>query len=119
MSDREKTDFRTSDRWLVFAFTLGPLAALSNLVVAYALVPTACEHGAKTLLHATTVAFLIVALAGALIGRHYQRKCNEPDAFLPVERSRWLAIVAIVLSIASAIIIVAMEVPNVLLRSCD
>jgi len=119
MSNREKTDFRTSDRWLVLAFTLGPLAALSNLVVAYVLVPTACEHGSKTLLHAMTIGFLLVALAGAVIGRHYQRKCDEPDPFLPVERARWLAVVAIVLSIGSAIVIIAMEIPNVILRSCD
>jgi hypothetical protein len=35
------------------------------------------------------------------------------------ERTRWLAMVVIVLSLFAALSIIAMEIPNVILRSCD
>jgi hypothetical protein len=119
MSQRDKTDFHARDRWLLFAFTIGPLAALSDLGVAYSLVPTACERGSNTMLHISGAAFLILALTGAVIGRHYHRQCGDPGGLLWMERTRWLAVVSICLSIASAIVIVAFEIPNVILRSCN
>jgi hypothetical protein len=115
----EKTEFHARDRWLTFAFALGPLAALSNLVAGYALVPTACAHASKTMLHVSTAAFFVVALVGALIG---WRTCNaftEADSALWQERTRWFAMVVTILSIGSALVIIAMEIPNVILRSCD
>jgi hypothetical protein len=115
----DKTEFRTRDRWLTFAFALGPLAALSNLTVCYSLVPTACAHGSKLMLHVTTLVFFIAALAGALIGRHYYNQVEESETVLALARTRWLATVAMILSLSSAVIILAMEIPNVILRSCD
>jgi len=119
MSELPKTDLRSGDRLLIFAFILGPLAALSDLGVAYTLVPTACSHGSKMILHVTTVACLIVALAAALIGRHYLNEHDQPDSILWIERTRWMAMAATLLGIAAAIIIIALEIPNVILRSCD
>lgn len=113
MAEKEpKTDFRTSDRWLMFGLVLGPLAALANLTVSYSLVQTACERGSKLILHTSMVAFFIVSLIGALIGRRYA----HPTAG---DRTRWLASVTIYLALASAVVILAMEIPNVILRSCD
>jgi hypothetical protein len=114
-----KTEFHTRDRWLTFAFALGPMAALGNLVAGYALVPTACAQASKTMLHVSTAAFFVVALIGALIGWRYHNAFAETDGTLWQERTRWVSMVVTVLSIGSALVIVAMEIPNVILRSCD
>jgi hypothetical protein len=115
----QKTDFLPRDRWLVFALWLGPMAALTHLLVAYALVPSSCAQGSKTMLHASAAAFFLVALFGAFIGRHYHGAFAESDGTLSKERTRWLSMVVLVLSLFSALVILAMELPNVILRSCD
>jgi hypothetical protein len=118
-SSEEKREFRSRDRWLVFAFLLGPLAALTHLSVSYSLVPTSCAEGSKTMLHATTAAFLPLCLIAAAIAWTILRRCEAADSELWQQRTRWLATVAVVLAIFSAILILAMEIPNVILRSCD
>jgi hypothetical protein len=114
-----KTEFHTRDRWLVFGFALGPMAALTHLVVAYSLVPSSCAQGSKTMLHTSAAAFFIVALLGAFIGWRYHDSFAETDGVLWKERTRWLSLVVLILSLFSALLIVAMELPNVILRSCD
>jgi hypothetical protein len=114
----EKRNFTSAERWLSFAALLGPLAALTHLSVSDALVPTACAHGSKAMLHASAAAFLVIALAGAAIGwRACRRYASAPlDG---EDHRRWLAVAAVCLSISSAVAIIAMEIPNVILRSCD
>jgi hypothetical protein len=109
---KRMTDFHKGDRLLLFALVLGPMAALIQLTTSYALVPSACANGSKAMLHITSTAFFAVALIGAWIGRRAHRPAND-------ERTRWMALVATILSISSALLIVAMEIPNVILRSCD
>jgi hypothetical protein len=106
----QKSDFRGHDRRLMFAMILGPMAALTDLGIAYSLSPTACEQASKTLLHTTSVAFLLMSLCAALIAR---------TATDTAEKSRWMVNVAVVLSLFSAVVIIAMEIPNWILRSCD
>ncbi len=113
----EKTDFHGHDRWLTFAFILGPTAALTNLFVSYSLVSESCVRGTKTMLHITAAAFFVACLIGAALS---WRTANwYADSDLRDERARWLAISGTILCIASALIIVAMEIPNVILRSCE
>ena len=114
-----KREFHTRDRWLTFAFALGPMAALTHLVVAYALVPSACAQGSKTMLHASAATFFLVALLGAFIGWRYHGAFANDEGMLWKERTRWVAFVVMILSLFSAMLIVAMELPNVILRSCD
>jgi hypothetical protein len=115
----QKTEFHARDRWLMFAFALGPMAALTHLTVSYALVPSACAQGSKTMLHVSTAIFFALALAGALIGWYYHRAFADTEGVLWKERTRWLSLVVLVLSVFSAIVILAMELANVILRSCD
>lgn len=115
----QKTEFRPRDRWLMFALWGGPLAVLSNLNVNYALVAEACDRGTKTMLHLFTLAFVLVALVCAAIGHRYYKECERSEEMLWRERTRWLALVATVMSLASVVVLIAMEIPNVLLRSCD
>lgn len=120
----EKTEFGPRDRWLTYAFLIGPLAALAQLTVMYTLVPTACERASRAMLHGSTAAFLVIALSGALVGSRAlaSRSVTEfRDAGGDVsrERSHWLAVAATALSIGSMIVIVALELPNVILRNCQ
>lgn len=115
----QKSEFHTRDRWLVFAFVLGPLAALSHLSVTYILVPSACEAGSKAMLHASTAVFLLLAGGAALLAWKIHTAFREPEGVLWRERTRWLSLVTVVLAISSMTVIVAMQIPNWILRSCD
>ncbi|HEX8408342.1 MAG TPA: hypothetical protein VF883_05725 [Thermoanaerobaculia bacterium] len=114
-----KTDFRTHDKWLVFAFALGPTSALSNLTLSYFLVPESCMRDSKLMLHISAASFLVLTVLAAYIAWRVREQIGAPDADALHERTRWLANSAIILAIASAVLIVAMEIPNVILRSCD
>jgi hypothetical protein len=116
MNADERTDFRSGDRTRLFALAVGPIAALSNLFVSNLLAPSTCEHGSKLLLHLCAGAFVVLALIGSLIGR---RLVASHEVMAAPNPSRWLGIAAFYLSIGSAIAIVAMEIPNLILRSCD
>lgn len=114
-----KTDFRGHDRWLLAAFLAGPLAVLSNVTVSYILSIESCTRGSKLMLHLSSAAFLLVALAAALIARRTGNRITAIELPDMRERIRWLANAAIVLALASAVVIVATEIPNLILRSCD
>lgn len=70
------------------------------------------------MLHVSAASFFVVALSGAFIAWR-MRKEFAPDADPLHERTHWLANAAIVLAIGSAVLIVGMEIPNLILRSCD
>src|SRR4051794_13310906 len=116
MNANERTDFKSGDRVRLFALAIGPLAALTNLYVSDVLAPTSCEQGSKLLLHVCAGVFALLALTGSLIGRRDLGPAAGNEAHDP---SRWLGVVAFYLSIGSALVILAMEIPNVILRSCD
>lgn len=115
----QKTEFRPRDRWLMVALWGGPLAVLSNLNANYALVAEACDRGTKLMLHLVTLAFVLVAFVCAAIGHRYYKQCEGADDVLWRERTRWFALVAMVLALSSVVVLLAMEVPNLLLGSCD
>lgn len=113
-----KRELPSRDRWLMFAVIVGPLAALWNQAVIYSLVATACERGSKGMLHLVSLLFFLLSLWGAAIGwRHRDPDTLESDDIH--RRIQWMAMTAIILSLFSAVIIGAMEIPNVILRSCD
>jgi hypothetical protein len=116
-----KTDFRSQDKWLTFTAFVGPVAALTDLTVMYTLVPETCVRGSKMLLHVSAAVFFAACIAGALLARRIGSNFT-PDGPVPdrmVERTRWLALAGVILCLFSALVIVAMEIPNVILRSCD
>jgi len=115
----DKSDFSNRDRWLTLAFVLGPMAPLASLTASYVLTPTACAQDSKTMLHVATLGFLAISLISALIGwRILQDRAPAMNA-LAVERTRWLAIVCVALALGGALVIVAFEIPNLILRSCQ
>ncbi len=114
-----KTEFRPRDRWLMFAFALAPMSALTHLTVSYMLVPEACARSSKAILHASTAVFLVLALIAMSIGWYYRRAFQDAAGVLWQERTQWVANVVMVLSIFSAVVILAMELANLILWSCD
>ena len=114
-----KTDFRSHDRWLVVAFAAGPLAALTNLTISYFLTPESCQQGTKVWLHASAATFILISIASAILARRIGSRFPALSDDPLIERTRWQATAAMVLSIASVLLLIAMEIPNLVLRSCD
>lgn len=115
----EKSEFRSRDRWLMFSLLIGPMSALSNLTVSYILVPSACAQGTKSMLHLSALFFALIALTGAGIAFRIHRICESGGGYLWIERTKWVATAAMVLATGSVVVILAMEIPNIILRSCD
>jgi hypothetical protein len=113
-----KTDFRTPDRWLNFALVLGPAAWIAHLNYSYMLVPESCAGGSKLKLHiATAICVAVALLAAAIAWAIRGRIAEEPELWH--ERARWMATFIVVLSVSMAVVIVAQEIPNLMLRSCQ
>jgi hypothetical protein len=111
--DREaKSDFTPFDRRLVAALLLASGAWFAHLCLSDALMPESCVDGTKLILHVMT----LVCLLGAAIASWIAWLARSRAAG---ESARWNATVTLVLSIAFALVSVAQEIPNLLLRSCD
>lgn len=119
-SKEEKSEFRSRDRWLLAALIVPPVMALSHLTVSYVLVPTACARRSDAMLHLLTLGFLVVTLFAGFIARRIHSDLDGADhSVLWVQRTRWFAVMAGVMALASAMVIIALEIPNLILRSCD
>lgn len=116
----EKREFRTRDRWLNFATILGPAAWLLHLNVSYMLVPESCQRGTKVMLHAVTLVCVVLGLIAAGIAWKIRSQCiGEPSTVLWKDRTRWLSTMVVFLSLSMVLVIIAQEIPNLMLRSCD
>jgi hypothetical protein len=100
----------------------GPVAFLLHLQVGYMLVPWACANGHRFVLYLTMLAALLIAAAGGLSAwRGWQRFGKQwPDGSGgAVPRSRFMAIMGIVLSVFFFITIIAQGIPNFILTPCQ
>ena len=118
MAEKERmTDFRPEDRPLLAAAALASAAWIVHLNVSYILVPESCADRSKLMLHAITLVCLaMTAVAGMLAWRQRHRVLPIPAQ---QERYRWMSTAAAVYSAALALVIVAQEIPNLMLRSCE
>ena len=105
----------------------GPLAWLTLLEVHYALSYVACESRQTWFLHlATAIAVLLVAGAGVfgwrasqgppLTREHPSHPLSDDTRH---QRARWMSAAGIAFSAFFILIILAMEVPIVVLRTCQ
>jgi hypothetical protein len=115
----QKREFTSHDRWLTFSLILGPMSALAGMSVAYTLVPEACERDSKGLLHASIAGSLVLALVAAAIAWRIYNAFSETGGVDWKERMRWMASLALILALFSTLMILALEIPNWVLRSCD
>ena len=120
MGAENKREFSTRDRWLAFSLLLGPASWVLHLNVSYMLVPESCDRGSKLMLHVVTIACIGLALVAAAIAWRIRMQCiDEASPELWKDRTRWVATMATILSLFIVVVIVAQQIPNFMLRSCD
>ena len=112
MEREEKTNFTKEDRWLIFALLAAAGGWSLHLTISYCLVPESCGDGTKSFLHFVTAGALVVTLMAAAIA--WRVRATAVDA-----RSRFFSLFVAVLSLFFTLVVIAQEIPNVLLRSCD
>jgi hypothetical protein len=120
--DHHEPSLHRRDVLLGLAAFAGPVAWALHLQASYSLAPTACDMKSKIFLHLVTLGCLLLAGAGALIGRHYWKELPEGSTEKGepgLTRARFMALASAVMSLAFALVIVAAEVPNLILRVCD
>ncbi|HYO16240.1 MAG TPA: hypothetical protein VE685_23830 [Thermoanaerobaculia bacterium] len=120
--DHHEPSLHRRDVLLGLAAFAGPVAWALHLQVSYSLAPTACDMQSKIFLHLATLGCLLLAGAGALVGRRYWKELPEGSTEkgeVELSRARFMALASTVLSLAFALVIVAAEVPNWILRVCD
>jgi hypothetical protein len=118
--------------WRVFLLwcgvLAGPIVWLVLLETNYVLSYVACETRQTWFLHlGTGIAVVVVASAGFLGWRagHSPQGPPEAEHAAPISaqtcagRARWMALFALVNSIWFVIVIVAMSVPVIVLRTCQ
>jgi hypothetical protein len=118
MAQKErKTDFRREDRLLIFATMMASSGWILHLNVSYVLAPESCDQRSKWMLHGLTIGCLVItAIAAAIAWRLRAPSVSDPEV---AQRIHWMALATVVFSVALSMVIVAQEIPNLILRSCD
>ena len=121
MPEKErKSDFRAVDRKLIAAFFTAVSGWFLHLNLSYMLMPESCENRSKLILHVVTAGCLLVTMAAAVVAwRTRAAFTAQPEEMPGRELTRWMATLIAALSVALSIVIVAQEIPNLILRSCD
>jgi hypothetical protein len=103
----------------------GPVVWFALLETNYVLSYVACERRQTWMLHAAiAVAVLLVALSGWLAwgagpAEDDQRRSPPVTRDTSESRARWMSISGVVVSAWFILVILAMEIPIVVLRTCD
>ena len=103
------------------ALLLAPLAALAELVVAYALATPACESQRGALLQALSPAFLLLTLAFTALAwaEAWRRGANvSADDDRAALRPYFVARVAVWCGALSSLVVFALWIPTWLLSPC-
>jgi hypothetical protein len=106
---------------LWIGWVVGPGAWALHLQGSYLLVSRACEAGAVWMLHGTTLVTLLMSFAGAAVawrqwsraGRRWPGSGDDQ-----VSRIRFMAVMGLLISALSSLLIVAEGVPNFFLSPC-
>jgi O-antigen ligase len=107
-----KSDFTRHDRWLFACGALASAAWMLHLTISYALVPESCGDGTKWMLHLATIICAPLTLVAAAIAWRVRSTLHEG-------RRRWMAGMTAGLCVSMTILVLAQEIPNLILRSCD
>ena len=118
MAAEDKREFRDRDRWLNFAMILGPAAWLAHLNFSYVMVPESCADGSNLKLHVATGVCLAFALAAAAIAWRIRGTIAD-ESTLSEQRTKWMTTFVVILSLSMVLVIVAQEIPNIVMGVCD
>ena len=106
VSTELKADATIGELWA--GVLVGPIAALIQLQVNYALVLWSCSHRSTWPLHLVSVlALLATIVAGLLPYRIRERIRIDEDGAGPAARTKLMAVVGILISILSSLLIIA------------
>lgn len=108
--------------WLLTGLLAAPLAFLTQLTVNYAVVPRACSSGHTYAPHLVTILFLLVALAGGFVAwRNWQAagRVEPGEGGGVVERSRFIAVVGLLLAGLITLVFIAQWIPQFLISPCQ
>jgi hypothetical protein len=100
---------------------LGPMAFLLNLQVNYTLTQELCPGGRTSILHVVTIIFLLLSAAGGLIAWLNWRGAGQTvqdESADKRTRNRFMAMVGLMISALSFLIIVAQWIPQFIFNPC-
>jgi len=100
----------------------GPGAWAIDELASYSLAATACDLGTGWILHLVFAVTLLVSLGGAALAHGIGRGLptgSTAQGGLWASRARFMALAGRVLGLAFAVVLVAMEVPNWVLKVCS
>lgn len=106
---------------LLFAVAGGPAAWFLLLCVNYGLVRYICASGATWILHATTVAALLLVLGAAVVAWDAWRRSGRPGEATEggvVGRTRFLAVSGVVTSAFFTLLVLGSWIPILFLHPC-
>lgn len=122
VDSRPWPDDGTPTGLLAAAVFLGPIATAGDLQIAYMLVAPMCEAGTNLPLHAVHAAMLVVAVAGVACGRLAWRRAGSGPPHSDAgraARSRFLAVLGMLMSALFAAVIVAQWLSDFVLSPCQ
>ena len=115
------SDGRVSKGLLAFAFVAGPVFALAMQALTYAEVPWACTRGRLGPVHIIPALFVVLTVLAAIAGYSAWSRAGrrgQADADTVDDRTRFLGLGGLILSLASLLFIVAMWVPLFVFDPC-
>ena len=115
------------DRWtgilgLAYGFVAPPLSALMMQVVAYAGVQWACGRNNVVTIQLIPVIFLLLAVVGVWLSwRDWSSvgRTTRAEGATISERTRFLALSGLILSVFSTVLILAMWLPMIVFDPCQ
>jgi len=116
----------SSERWtsrlaLGLAFVAGPVLALIMQSLAYSEVPWACTTGKHVVMHVIPAVFVLIILV-VIVASYSAWSRTGPDRHMDAntvrDRTRFLGLCGLTLSVASLALIVAMWVPLFVFDPC-
>ena len=119
---RPRPDDGTPTALLALALFLGPAAALADLQVAYMLVAPSCEAGNNLPLHLVHAIMLAAAAVGVGCGVAAWRRSGSGELHTDAgrtARTRFLAVLGILLSGLFAAVVVAQWLGDFVLSPCQ
>ena len=99
---------------------VGPMAALIQLQVNYALVLWSCSHRSTWPLHLVSILALLATIVAVLLPyRIWQRVRIDEDGMGPPARAKLMAVVGILISILSLLLIIAQWIAVFIYDPCQ
>ncbi len=98
---------RASSNLLALAILIGPIAALTNQGLVYAIGTSACETRMPLLMHLVEALALIVCIVAVVFGYRVNRGLTADDEQQGEGRTRFMALSALGTGVFSAAVIIA------------